>query len=192
MFTKLPTRFRFTSTKNTVGIWLLVCFFLFCSLCVSISVKVHCQLLYFLLSFTLFCQYHLSRFFLPLSSSLFCPNSVFLPCVPSAEPIQIRFIAPFLKKIREKRVSVPDLIACRARLIHNTALSLTPKDGCIPAVVMCSHGGCLPLLLKESTQMEKWQALRRHQPCRSPLPSLCFSSPCDHICICLRAETIEI
>lgn len=26
----------------------------------------------------------------------------------------------------------------------------------------------------------------------SPLPSLCFFSPCDHICICLRAETIEI
>lgn len=24
------------------------------------------------------------------------------------------------------------------------------------------------------------------------LPSLCFFSPCDHICICLRAETIEI
>ena len=26
----------------------------------------------------------------------------------------------------------------------------------------------------------------------SPLPSLCFFSPCDHICICLRAEAIEI
>lgn len=26
----------------------------------------------------------------------------------------------------------------------------------------------------------------------SPLPSICFFSPCDHICICFRAETIEI
>lgn len=32
----------------------------------------------------------------------------------------------------------------------------------------------------------------RHQPCRSPLPRPCFFSPCDYICICLRAETLEI
>lgn len=42
-----------------------------------------------------------------------------------------------------------------------------------------------------SADGKKWQALRRHQRCRSPLPSPCFFSPCDHICICLRAETLE-
>lgn len=26
----------------------------------------------------------------------------------------------------------------------------------------------------------------------SPLPSICFLSPCDHICFCFKAETIEI
>lgn len=76
------------------------------------------------------------------------------------------------------------------------------QHGPLPHPKRCLHPGVCyvqplrlppsPLLLKESTQMEKWQALRRHQPCRSQLPSLCFFSPCDHICICLRAETLEI
>lgn len=117
-----------------------------------------------------------------------------LPHVASAQPIQIRFIVLLKKKIKEK-TSVPDLTASRSRLIHNAALLLTPKKWPHPDICYVQPRGLPPslLLLKESAQMEKkWQALRRHQPCRSPLPSPCFFSPCDHICICLRAESLEI
>lgn len=60
-----------------------------------------------------------------------------LPYVPSVQPIQIRYIV--LYKI-EKKTLVADLIAYRPMLqwlIHNMALSLTPKDGRIPCIRYC-------------------------------------------------------
>lgn len=68
------------------------------------------------------------------------------------------------------------------RLIHSTALALTLDSGCNPAVFCAATTAAFlsSPLLKVSTQMEKWQALRRQQPCRSPafvfsLPVIIFS-----------------
>lgn len=114
-----------------VGIWFLVCFFLFLfSLCIYFCLL---NLIYKVLaSITFFplCLLYYFSFSAMCSFCLVYPNKVY--CTP-------------FKKRLEKKASVPDLIAHRTRLIHNTALSLTPNDGCIPAVVMCSHDGCLPL-----------------------------------------------
>lgn len=88
----LPLWFRFWCTikllyKNMVGIY----FFLLCSLSTCFSVIWTTSLKYFLLFTCLLCC---------------CLFSVFLPYVPSALSIQIRFIVLLLKKIRKKRVSL--------------------------------------------------------------------------------------
>lgn len=84
--------------------------------------------------FLVFAFILLVRFFaLPSSFSCLC-----------SQPIQIRFLGLF--NIKRERVSNPDLIALRPRLTQSMALSFTPRDGCILAVVLCSHDGCLALL----------------------------------------------
>ena len=152
-------------SKNTLPCWESFFFPVFC-LCLFHFRLTSLSLSFYSHPFNLTFKVHLLHPSLPV-----CVISLSAMC--SA----IKFI-PLFGKDERLPVSVPDLIAFRVRLIHNTALAFTPEDGCIPAVVMCSRKRppASLLLLKESTQMEKWQALRRHQPCPHS-PAFVFSLP---------------
>lgn len=58
-------------------------------------------------------------------------------CLCSAHPNKV-YCPPFKKKkMKEKKSSVPDLIACRSGLIHNAALLLTPQKIAASQSLLC-------------------------------------------------------
>lgn len=77
-------------------------------------------------------------------------------------------------------------------------LTLTPGDGCISKVMLraATASACFVSLPRGINADGKKNLIdttdTSHALHHPRLPSLCFFSPCDHICICLRAETIQI
>lgn len=110
MFIKLHSRFQFSRNKVYVS----------CLSCLCDSFKPHCQS---------------TRLFFMSVSMLFFPPATC--CLCSAHPKKGLLYSPpppkKKKRIKEK-ISVPGLIACRSRLIHNAALLLTPQKWPHPGI----------------------------------------------------------